>query len=272
MKALNNYIKESILDDIDVQIDRTDFNIVKEHICKRIRNLYSKTKISADYSTAKYHPIYPEDLIISEKPNSNGKYPVKMKTSMSIAAWLGTATEPETLEDDLYELELVKGDFVIFNGRKLKSLKGAPKQVNGELVITNNNSIQSLEGVPAKVKRAVDISKCNGLTSLEGIEKMSTPWLMISRLDSITSLKGLENANIDELTISHCNTLNSFKGCPKSLEELTCRYCPNVTVDSLDGLNTITKRITFYNNGEHIYKEDILNNLSRGSNPIIDSQ
>ena len=129
MKDLKEYIRESILDDVDDQIDRVD-EIIKRKIQKFIKEHYM---IYANNSFSVY--------TISNKPNKDGKYEVSSKWYIYFNTFNKTSKK---LTNDLFVWKTVKGTFDC-NNSIIDSLEGAPKQVGGDF-LCNWTNITSLKG------------------------------------------------------------------------------------------------------------------------------
>ena len=104
--------------------------------------------------------------IISEKPNKDGLYEVSSNESVRVKN-----TKITSLTNDLFIWTSVKGHFGCPYCKELKSLEGAPKEVESSFICPYCNSLKTLEGAPKKVEGYFDCSNCNGLKSLEGAPK-----------------------------------------------------------------------------------------------------
>mgnify|MGYP003293712850 CR=1 FL=1 len=131
MKDLKDYVKESILDDIDDQLDNTDKLVIKHFIEK--------------------HYNCNSPLEISDKPNKDGKYEVSTNGNVLIKGRNLT-----NLAHDKFQWHKIGGDFYC-NSCGIKSLDGAPIEVNGGFYCQWNN-ITSLKGAPKVVNGSFNCS------------------------------------------------------------------------------------------------------------------
>ena len=249
MKTLKTYIQESILDDIETNIAKGDFEAAKIAIDTFIQQNYINTKYT-----------------ISKKPNKDGKYIVKSRgeiklsrlaTSLTndIFIWgscgtfnckfneglknlIGAPSKAErVLLTGCYNLESFEGcpyegvQFIVANGCGVKNLIGIPANYNGQLSLVECENLISLKGCPQQL-HYFSVSQCKNLTTLEGGPKMVEGTFDCSGCDKLTSLKGAPTSTGNFLC-TKCNGLKTFAGAPETVTiSFTGSNCKNV--ESLD--------------------------------------
>ena len=131
----------------------------------------------------------------------------------------------------------ISGNFYCFR-LGLKSLKGAPTEVEGDFNCSENQ-LTSLEGAPQTVGGNFWCSY-NQLTSLEGApQKVGKTFICTST--HLTSLKGAPQYVGKGFNCSY-NQLTSLKGAPKEVgETFNCRANPNL--HSLEGIGKVKGEI-----------------------------
>ena len=144
MKRLNEYIKESLLDVDDFDLDKAIKNDVKSFLKANYKGRYS----------------------ISKNPNADGKYVVDSKGNIEIKNKSIT-----NLTNGCFVWGKVDGEFDCIYCTSLTSLEGAPKEVGGSFSCNGCRSLKTLKGAPEKVGEGFICSYCNSLTSLEGAPK-----------------------------------------------------------------------------------------------------
>ena len=165
MKHLNEYIKESLLDVDDFDLDKI---IQIEKI---------KEFIDENYDVKSY--------TISKKPNKDGKYVVDSKSDIMVKNKNIT-----NLTNDLFVWGEVGRDFDCRHCSSLTSLKGTPEKVGGSFRCPYCDSLTSLEGAPKKVGENFNCYWCDLLTSLKGAPKEVGGKFDCKHCESLTSLKG----------------------------------------------------------------------------------
>ena len=195
MKNLNEYIQESLLDDEDELVEKSDIFLVEEFI---------KNNYSGQY---KIH-----------KRLVKGKYQV---SSTKGDIWVSNPNITR-LTNDLFEWTSVKG-FKIFNCASLESLEGAPKKVKEDFKCPNCVSLKTLKGAPEKVGREFNCHGCTSLESLEGAPKDCNYFACTN----CTSLKTLEGAPVKCVAFycNYCSSLKTLEGAPKECKHFFCRHC-----------------------------------------------
>lgn len=225
-------IYESLLDDEDVLIDKTDKNLIKQFRDE----IFKFIKDNFEFDRRSYTAID-----ISKEPNKDGKFEVSYMESGGIRA-----KKIESLTNGLFIWKEVKGDFRI-ESDTITNFDDFPRKIGGAVdpdmpiksfnnfpdcdnLVLSGNKITSLIGIPKYVKK-LHIIRCPNLKTLKGCP---TKLESLSISDTpITDLKGAPQEISDCMSIGPLPNLVSFDGCPKYIRELDVRYCPKLT--SLDG-------------------------------------
>lgn len=132
----------------------------------------------------------------------------------------------KSLTNDLFDFDVMYGDFRCNGCRNLKSLKGAPREVNGSFECNNCRELESLEGSPDYC-REFECSMCLKLKSLKGVPKEIETTIDCSSCKNLESLEGLSLKRIyGDFCCSDCPKLKSLKGAPKEVRGIfICSYC-----------------------------------------------
>ena len=77
-----------------------------------------------------------------------------------------------SLSNNLFTFNIITGNFDCSDCINLKSLEGAPKEMNWNFYCDNCNNLESLEGAPEKVGGSFNCSDCPNLRSLKGAPKV----------------------------------------------------------------------------------------------------
>ena len=118
---------------------------------------------------------------------------------------------------------IVKGYFTCEFCSNLKSLEGAPKEVN-DFYCCFCASLTSLEEAPEKVGELFDCSHCENLTSLKGAPKEVSGTFNCACCKNLKSLEGAPEYVGEMFDCSYCKNLTSLKGAPKR-----CKiYCGDI--------------------------------------------
>ena len=181
MKSLKLHF-ESLLDDDDVFFDPAND---KKYIEEWIRNNYNivgKLTISDDLVVNCDRYVYVENKNIT------------------------------ALTNGMFKWGNLDGSFDCSDCTKLKSLEGAPKEVNGSFNCIQCERLESLKGSPKKVVNGFYCNGCNNLTSLEGAPvRVGSSFLC-----------------------NNCNNLTSLEGAPDVVGVFVCNYCPNLKITDFD--------------------------------------
>ena len=121
----------------------------------------------------------------------------------------------ERLVNDLFVFGTVTGNFYCSESRKLKSLKGAPKEVGGSFYCEKCNSLTSLEGAPEHCS-TFNCIDCTSLKTLEGAPEKCVAFNCLG-CASLTSLKGGPKY-CGRFECCECGSLKSLKYGPKTVE------------------------------------------------------
>ena len=139
IKSLNVYL-ESLLDDDDVYLSKTDDEIIKKYI----NNNYTITG----------RITIPDDFVV----NCKGSVLVK---NLSITS----------LTNGLFRWGKVGGNFICALCDNLTSLEGAPEKVDGDFDCHDCKNLISLGGAPKEIYGNFKCNNCTNLTSLKGASK-----------------------------------------------------------------------------------------------------
>jgi hypothetical protein len=197
MKALYNYILEaSLLED-----------------AKSSHTLIQK------YLEDNYNG-YDGSWTISEKPNKDGLYEVSSNYDIICKENITSLT------NGMFIWTKVKGYFSCAHCNSLKTLEGAPKEVENSFFCYDCKSLTSLKGAPKKVEVGFNCSECNSLKTLEGAPEIVEGPFDCTHCKSLTSLKGAPKIVEGSFNCSNCKSLTSLKGAPKEVEgSFICYDC-----------------------------------------------
>ena len=101
------------------------------------------------------------DLFI--KPIGNNKYEVSCLGYVRVK--LDKLNKIESLTNDMFVWDKVRGDFSCGYCDKLKSLNGSPREVRGSFYCTGCSLLKSLKGCPEKVLGDFDCQDCDSIKS-----------------------------------------------------------------------------------------------------------
>lgn len=214
MKSLKEYVKESILDDIDVQMENTDRILVE----KFIRDNYNL-----------YHAKEDKKFVtVSDVPNKDGMYEASTECHVYL-----NGDHNKYLTNGMFVWKYVGGWFTCSQCKGVISLEGSPREVNGYFSCRDCPKLKSLKGGPEKVKGYFDCFNCESLESLEGCPKIVTQKFDCGNCTSLKSLKGVPKS-LSTFYCNNCTSLKSLKGGPEKLRmEFDCSGC--TSLDSLEG-------------------------------------
>lgn len=200
MRHLNEYIKESLFDVDDRDLDKT----IKDEIEKYIKS---------NYNTKQYS--------ISKTPGEDGKYVVNSKGNISVKN-----KEITNLTNDLFVWGKVGGYFICIECASLKTLEGAPKEVGGGFNCGYCESLTSLNGAPKKVGTYFNCSYCGSLTSLNGAPAKVGGYFLCIGCDSLKTLEGSPKEVGSDFDCHHCESLTSLNGAPTKVKGyFDCEAC-----------------------------------------------
>ena len=178
--------------------------------------------------------------IISEKPNKDGLYEVSSNESVKVKN-----TKITSLTNDLFIWTSVKGHFGCPYCKELKSLEGAPKEVESSFICPYCNSLKTLEGAPKEVGGNFSCPYCKELKSLEGAPKIVEGNFDCSSCNSLKTLEGAPKKVEGYFDCSNCNGLKSLEGAPKEVGgNFDCRYCGKAfTADDIEKISKVNRYI-----------------------------
>ena len=154
---------ESLLDDDDDFYDTEHNKKVIEEWIKDNYITYGKLTISDDFVVSCDRYVYVENENITSLTNGMFKW-----GKVGGHFWCNDCTKLKSLEGAPKEVD---GDFDCSVCMNLKSLEGAPKKVGGGFSCRRCNKLTTLNGAPEKVSGYFYCNKCVNLTSLEGAPK-----------------------------------------------------------------------------------------------------
>lgn len=199
IKSLESILKESLLDNEKDLINNHDKILISEFLENNYRG----------------------DWIISDEPNSNGKYEVSSKRSV-----IAINKKLTSLTNELFIFKYINGYFNCDGCEELISLKGAPKEIKKSFSCNYCYSLTSLKGAPEKVGTDFRCYGCSGLTSLKGAPKKIKGCFDCSYCKSLTSLEGAPEEIGDYFDCRNCKSLISLKGAPKKVfDYFNCSSC-----------------------------------------------
>jgi hypothetical protein len=206
MKTLNEYINESLLDDLeDLEKDSDD----------SIENVLIEKFLKENYSITGQYTI--KDGIV----DVNGSVIIKNR-------------KINNLTNGMFVFGKIYKYFDCSGCDKLKSLKGAPKEVGLAFTCHNCKFLISLEGAPEKVGGRFICSNCSQLKSLEGAPKELKGDFLCTYCRSLKTLKGAPENIGGSFYCAFCKSLTSLEGAPKEVGgSFYCQGCAFLT--SLEG-------------------------------------
>jgi hypothetical protein len=161
MKNLKEYIKESILRDLEnIDVAKDVKSEIKQFLKDNYDGRFSITLVKGKY-------------IVNSKKN------VEIKNK-----------KVTSLTNGMFEFGKVDGDFDCFGCSKLISLEGAPKEVKGNFNCTMCSSIINLIGAPEIVGGNFKCNFCNSLETLEGAPKKVGECFYCTNCISLKSREG----------------------------------------------------------------------------------
>ena len=143
MISLNNYINESLLDDLE-DLEKNSDNVIEKELLEKF---------------------------LDKNYRIDGKYTIKngvVDVKGSVTVKNRDLTE---LTNGLFVFGNIDDSFYCYSCEKLKSLKGAPKEVGKNFYCYECDNLKTLEGSPVSVGRSFYCSYCKSLTSLKGAPK-----------------------------------------------------------------------------------------------------
>lgn len=185
MRALNDYISESLLDDLGDLEQSSDQAIELTLINKFLKDNY---RITGKYTITQG----PDGIYIVD---SDGGFFVKNRRITNLTT-------------GIFRFGSVIS-FSCLQCKSLQSLKGAPEKVIRSFNCLGCNSLTSLEGAPKEVGYDFDCPCCDNLISLKGAPKKVGEDFDCSYCKSLTSLEGAPKEIGGKFDYSHCPKLLS---------------------------------------------------------------
>lgn len=201
MKQIQQYIRESILDDED-DIMQNDKWVIE-------------TWLKDNYEI-------PSDAVcdINEK-----------NKTINITDAFGSVTvknrEITSLLPQGYKFGKVSMDFKCEGCKNLKSLKGAPQEVGGSFICDYCDGLKNLVGGPSVVGIDYYCLGCKNLKSLKGASETCSSFCC-SKCTKLTSLIDAPNAR-DYFDCSSCKNLKTLEGAPSATGYFYCANCEKLT-------------------------------------------
>ena len=216
MKNLNQYIKESILDNEEDLINDNEayirsfindnygvsgtLEVIKGPKDNYIVNCHSNVVVTNDQLTEltngfEWGYVYRFDCSYCE----------------SLKSLKGAPKEAVT--------------FICHGCKSLKTLEGAPKKVTNNFICNFCESLKSLKGAPDKVGGAFRCVGCKSLKTLEGAPKKVGGDFSCGSCKSLKSLKGAPKEIGDDFSCAKCKSLKSLEGIPNKIDTLFCNEC-----------------------------------------------
>jgi transcription elongation factor Elf1 len=184
MKTLNEYINESLLDNLE-NLEKDSDNVIEKELIEKF--------LKKSYNITGQYTINNGIVDVNGSVNVTNKKLTELTNRMFVFGKIynyfdcSICNQLKTLEGAPEE---VGGNFICIHCTQLKTLKGAPKKVGGGFTCGNCNSLKSLEGAPKEVGGTFDCSCCTKLTSLKGAPKKVGGNFDCSLCDSLKSLEG----------------------------------------------------------------------------------
>lgn len=210
MKTLNEYINESLLDNLD-DLEKSSATAEKNTLIEKF--LKENYNISGTYT------------ISNDVVDVKGSVTVKNR-------------KMRNLTNGLFSFGVVSGLFDCADCLQLTSLEGAPEKTRICFDCARCSKLKTLKGAPKEVGGFICIG-CSGLTSLEGAPEKVEGAFDCSQCHSLKSLEGAPDEVGDRFSCSGCQKLTSLKGSPRNVEgNFVCTDCPR-----LDSLENTTRHI-----------------------------
>ena len=182
----------------------------REQVKKVIDYVRKETNYKIEYEFSEKHWL---DISIYKQKVQNkntGKY-----KEGEFGYWWTVTEGKDNVENQTYS-----GN-INCHGRKLTSLRGAPREISGKFDCASNN-LTSLEGAPEYVGGMFDCAH-NQLTSLEGAPKSVGGWFNCSD-NKLTTLESVPKS-VGGWFNCHSNQLISLEGAPEYVgRDFDCSY------------------------------------------------
>lgn len=209
MKTLKQHMYEGLLRGMEDTL--ADGDIVSNELIRAQIDEF----MQQNYRAPKYRII--------KKPNKDGKFVVNCQGELKLRPFA------DRLTNDLFVFGKVK-IFTVFDNRELKSLEGAPQEVDTLQCMWCYN-LASLEGCPKKLRMGL-FSDC-AITSLEGLPD-HVEGMLDFKNTRIKNLIGAPKYVGGTFDVSECDNLESLEGAPEYVGgNFFCEECKNLK--SLEG-------------------------------------
>ena len=140
----------------------------------------------------------------------------------------------KAITNGAFQFGKVSGSFYCSDCKKLKSLEGAPKEIEEDFYCIDCPKLTSLKGAPKNVGGGFYCTGCDKLTSLKGAPE-EVGWFDCSYCENLTSLKGAPRAVGKNFGCDNCPNLKSLEGAPEKVGGVfQCSYCSNLTITDQD--------------------------------------
>ena len=186
MKSLKLHF-ESLLDDDDVFFDPKNDKKVIEGWIRNNYNIAGKLTISDDFVVNSDRYVY----VVNKNITS--------------------------LTNGMFKWGNLDGSFDCSGCHNLKSLEGAPKEVNGSFDCSDCTKLTSLEGAPEKINGGFSCRRCNKLTSLKGAPKKVKRDFSCRNCNNLTSLNGAPEKVGDNFRCTGCDKLTTLEDAPENV-------------------------------------------------------
>ena len=208
MKTLNEYIKESLLSDIDtIDHNGTDIEMVKGF-------LKNNWEIKGSYKVN----VTDDGIIV----DANGVMSLKYDAPCIAVG---------------FKFGKIRGSMNISDNDNITNLDGAPREITRAFKISKLNNLKSLEGFPDKANDLYIVG-CNSLKDLVGCPKEVWGFSCVG-CKGLHNLKGCPQSVEQVFNCSNCTSLTSLEGAPKEAHDFRCNEC-----HSLKNLEGAPKKIT----------------------------
>lgn len=223
MKTLNQYIKESLLDDEDDLVNNDDSVIIEQF-------LKDNYKITGTYTINKNKEVNVDGDV--KLLSTNVKY-----LTNNLFSFGEVTGSFDCGESSILSLKgspkVVRKVFKCNYCNNLKNLEGSPKDVGG-FVCSYCQSLKTIKGVPEIIKGPFLCAKCDSLESLEGSPKVIEGWVNCSWNKSLKSLDGFVSKVYSHVYCDECDNLIKLECSKLSVGgDFTCHNCENLS--SLEG-------------------------------------
>ena len=183
---------------------------LKESIFSNIEDIVNNDTVLIEQFLKDNYDIHGTYNIDGNVVNVDGQIYVK---SMNI----------ESLTNGIFQFGKVNGSFYCHGCKNLKTLEGAPKEVEWGFYCHKCHNLKSLNYAPKIVGGNFNCNSCHKLTSLGGAPKDVGGFFDCHNCENLKSLKGApEKVGLD-FDCHDCKNLTSLEGAPEEVEG--CFWC-----------------------------------------------